>query len=119
MEDLHKRIDEWGADISIEFHFNGAGDEKINGHEILYCSNGGKKIANVLDEKFDKYLHNNDRNIKKVTPNVRGGGFVCRGKSVCIIAEPFFSAHQDKYMIGTNGRSKLVTAYTEFLREVS
>ena len=119
MVDLHKRLDEANIDYAIELHFNGAGDSSIQGHEILYCSDKGKQLAKVLDEKFDKYLDNKDRDIKKVTKDDRGGGFVCRGKSVCLIAEPFFSAHQHKYVMGTDGRKALIRAYCEFIREVS
>jgi len=115
MKRLHKRIDEWEADYSISFHFNAAGREDINGHEVLYCSKRGKRLAKKLDEIFDRYLKNRDRDIKKRTKKQRGGGFLCRGNSVCVLAEPFFASHQDKYMPGTKGWFRLLDAYSEFL----
>jgi len=115
MKRLHKRIDSWGADYSISLHFNAAGREEINGHEVLYCSKKGKKIAKQLDKSFDKFLKNKDREIKKRTNRQRGGGFLCRGKSICVIAEPFFAAHQAEFMPDTKGWERLIGAYMEFI----
>lgn len=115
MKRLHKRIDEWGADYSLSLHFNAAGKEDVTGHEVLYCSKSGKKIAKKLDELFDKYLKNRDRKIKRVAFNQRGGGFLCRGKSVCVLAEPFFAAHQNLYMLGGSGWFALIGAYSAFI----
>lgn len=115
MKHLHKRIDSWGADASISFHFNASAKQYVNGHEILYCSENGRKLAAKLDELFDLYLNNRDRNIKKRTLKERGGGFLCRGKSTCILIEPFFASHQDKYMNGLYGRNQLKKSLVEFM----
>lgn len=115
MKDLHKRIDAWGADVSISFHFNSVGNELVNGHEILYCSKNGHDLAIQLDELFDAYLDNNDRNIKKRTRKQRGGGFLCRGKSTCILIEPFFGAHQNRYIEGGDMREPLKQSLVDFI----
>jgi len=114
MNRLHERIDAWGADISISLHFNAAGRDDINGHEILYCSHRGRVIAEMLDSEFDRCLKNRDRNIKRRTRKQRGGGFLCRGKSVCILVEPFFAAHQHKFVKGTDGYADMLRAYGAF-----
>lgn len=118
MKDLHRRIDTWGADISISLHFNASSKTYVNGHEILYCSKSGKAIAKKLDVKLDQYLNNNHRNLKKVTQKQRGGGFLCHGKSVCILAEPFFASHQHKYVKYGEERENLLTAIAEFIDEL-
>lgn len=115
MKDLHKRIDAYGADVSISFHFNAASDEFINGHEILYCSNNGYNLAVQLDELFDAYLDNNDRNVKKRTRKQRGGGFLCRGKSTCILIEPFFASHQNRYIECGDMREPLKQSLVDFI----
>ncbi len=118
MKDLHKRIDAWGAEVSIEFHFNGSSNPSVNGHEVLYCSKNGKKVAKKLNEQYNKYLSNKDRGIKKVTKNDRGGGFCCRGKSYAIIAEPFFGSNQYEYVYPGKKREKLKKAYMKFLKSL-
>ena len=118
MKDLHKGLDKWGADISMEFHFNAIGKVSVTGHEVLYCSSKGKKLAQKLDAVFDKNLNNKDRNIKKRKKHERGGGFLCRGKSTCIIIEPFFAAHQHKFISGGDMRGPLKKAFQEFFEEI-
>jgi N-acetylmuramoyl-L-alanine amidase len=118
MKRLHKRIDKWGADYSVSMHFNAAGKESVNGHEVLYCSKMGKKAAKVFDAALDRHLNNQDRSIKRRRRKERGGGFLCRGRSVCVLVEPFFAAHQDEYMPGTEGWERLATAYVEAVEEL-
>lgn len=118
MKDLHKRIDAWGADISVSFHFNAAGNESVNGHEILYCSQRGEEAAIQLDELFDAHLGNRDRGIKKRRREDRGGGFLCRGKSVCILVEPFFAAHQNRFIEGGDMREPLKQSFIDFFQVV-
>tara|TARA_R110000772_G_scaffold5454_8_gene19551 strand:- start:9214 stop:9840 length:627 start_codon:yes stop_codon:yes gene_type:complete len=116
MIELHKEIDAWGANYAIEFHFNGSSNEDVNGHEILYYSANGKAMAEKLDKAFDKYLNNNDRNLKQInTAKENGYQFLYRGNSTCIIAEPFFGEHQDLYGKDGEMRMFLVQAYVEFI----
>lgn len=117
MKDLHKRMDNVGIDISIEFHFNSVTDSSVNGNEVLYCSDAGSELADILDECLDS-LPNRDRGTKKVTKNDRGGGFCCRGKSVALITEPFFAVNQDKYVYGGEERKTLIDAYLEFFKKI-
>ena len=114
MKEMHKKIDTWGADISVSFHFNGSDNGSVTGHEILYCSNGGKRLAEKLDVCFDKWLDNNDRGIKKRTKHQRGGGFLCRGNSKCILVEPFFGSHQHSFIRNGSERQKLINGFLEF-----
>ncbi len=118
MKDLHRRIDKWGADISISFHFNGSSIPSVNGHEILYCSKRGRRIAKKLDKLFDRYLDNRDRNLKRVSKRERGGGFLCRGKSTCILIEPFFASHQNLYVEGGVERENLISAISELINDL-
>jgi N-acetylmuramoyl-L-alanine amidase len=116
MKDLHKRIDEYGAGVSISLHFN-ANATNAKGHEILYYSKGGKKVAEILDKEFDK-LGNRDRDIKKKSKGDRGGGFLARGRSKCVIAEPFFASEQKDFMPGTFTYTKLVDAYVNAIVKI-
>lgn len=118
MKEMHKRIDEWGADISVSFHFNASSIESVTGHEVLYCSNGGKRLAVLMDKHLDMWLNNKDRNIKKRLKHDRGGGFLCRGNSKCILVEPFFASHQSKFIRGGEHRSDLINAFLGFFEAI-
>ena len=117
MVDLHRRIDDIGCELSLEFHFNSFHRPEANGNEVLYCSEGGKYFADILDECLDM-LPNRDRGVKKVYPEDRGGWFCCLGKSRSIIAEPFFGAYQDWYVRDGIYRPLLEDAYEEFFNRI-
>jgi N-acetylmuramoyl-L-alanine amidase len=116
MRALHAKLDKWGADVSVSLHFNAAGDSRVNGHEVLYCSKSGKKLAKKLNDLFSANLPNRDRGIKKKTRQDRGGGFLCQGRSVCVLSEPFFAAEQE-YFVGP-GYEELMASFLEFFDEL-
>lgn len=124
MIDLHRRIDAWGADLSIEFHFNSFSNKNVRGHEVLYCSIGGGIFATKLNMSLDKYLPTSNRGIKQVRmkpypiPDDRGAGFCCRGKSKAIIIEPFFGSNQYRFVYNGDLRDDLLNAIREFFENI-
>jgi N-acetylmuramoyl-L-alanine amidase len=121
MKQLHREIDAWGADISVSLHFNASSHASANGHEVLYCSfsRNGKRYAEIMNNKFTEFLPNKDRGVKPKTKHDRGGGFLCRGRSACILIEPFFASHQNEYIQGGVSRGALIRSMVEFIKEAS
>lgn len=117
MIDLHKKIDQWGARISIEFHFNSFSSPSVEGHEVLYCSssNVGKVEATALNGCLDKHLPNSNRGAKAVTIHDNGGGFCCNGASYALIIEPFFGVNQHDFIVGGVLRKPLIDAVNDFI----
>lgn len=118
MKDLHKRIDDLGCQVSIELHFNSFSNEHVRGHEVLYCSEGGKLVAEAMNNALDKYLPTSNRGVKKVGMSDRGGGFCCRGKSKAVILEPFFGAHQHEFVVDGKHRMNLMKAISDGLKAI-
>ena len=118
MKLLHHKLDAWGADLSVSFHFNAAGNVHVNGHEVLYCSKRGSKYAKIINDIFTERLRTKNRGTKRKTPKDRGGGFLCRGRSVCILLEPYFAAHQIDYLPGTEGYEALQKSIKEFFDKI-
>ena len=121
MKELHREIDAWGADISVSLHFNASSNGAANGHEVLYCSSskGGLRYAALMNDIFTKNLPNKNRGIKPKSKGDRGGGFLCRGRSYCILIEPFFASHQSEYVPGGAHRGDLIRSIVEFIEAVS
>ena len=121
IKEVHREIDAWGADITISFHFNAALNANANGHEVLHCASSQKsgEYAEIMNNIFNRNLNNRDRGVKPKTMEDRGGGFLCRGKSHCILIEPFFAYYQNEYMPGTEGRKSLINSIVEFIKTVS
>jgi hypothetical protein len=63
-------------------------------------------------------LSNKDRGIKKRRKDERGGGFLCMGKSTCILIEPFFASNQSDYLRG-RGRKQLIDSIVQFITSVA
>ena len=118
MAALHAKIDKWGADLSVSFHFNAANNPDVDGHEVLYCSKKGRYYAGLMNDVFNDYLSNRDRGIKRKRRKDRGGGFLCRGRSVCILIEPYFASHQIFYTPGKRGYYELQNAFVDFFDSV-
>ena len=120
MVELHKDIDKWGADISVSLHFNASSIKSANGHEVLYCNNclESRKYATIMNNAFSVHLENRNRGVKAKNKSDRGGGFLCKGKSHCILIEPFFASDQSNYMPGTEGRNELLSAIRYFLTSI-
>jgi len=124
MIDLHKHIDSLDCEVSIELHFNSFNNEKVHGHEVLYCSQKGKNIAEIMNHSLDEFLPTSNRGTKKVSlypyplPDDRGAGFCCRGNSYAIILEPFFGAHQTDFIYGGMNRLPLMTAIANGIAEL-
>lgn len=121
MVNLHQDIDSWGADISISMHFNASSHVSANGHEVLYYEKSHKsgRYAKIMNDLYSKYLDNRDRGVKSKSKKDRGGGFLYRGMSNCILIEPFFASNQDQYMPGKEERKNLLTCFHEFFKAVS
>ena len=118
MIDVHKKIDKLECEVSIELHFNSFSDSEVQGHEVLYCSDGGKEIAKIMNDSLDEYLPTSNRGIKRISSSDRGGGFCCRGASYAIILEPFFAAHQTDFIYGGKERMNLMRAISKGLEQL-
>ena len=116
MVDLHKRIDVLGCEVSIELHFNSFSNTSAQGHEVLYCSQGGKALATIMNDALDKHLPTSNRGVKKIDMSDNGGGFCCRGASYAVILEPYFGAHQTDFIYGGKYRMPLMKAIQEGLK---
>ena len=120
MRELHKRVDAWGADISMEFHFN-ASESSARGHEVLYYhgSTGGSVVAHAIDRAFDNHITNRDRNVKKRGKGQRGSFGLRVGKSKSVILEPFFAKELKRFVVGGDLRQPMLTAYIEAFQNLA
>ena len=118
MRELHERIDAWGADLDIEFHFNASSNKAASGHEVLYASKKGKKYAKMLNDRYAEYLpYLKDRGIKKRRKG-RGSYGLKIGKSASLIVEPFFASHQHMFIKNIKKREDLLNSYIDMFSDL-
>jgi N-acetylmuramoyl-L-alanine amidase len=117
IETVYSETDDWGADVTVECHFN-SHTSKASGYEVLYVSQRGKQIANVIDDSFDVYLRKyKDRNTKRITKGQRGYRNLTSGKAPAVIIEPFFAIDGEDFIDGES-RELLKFAFIDFLKKV-
>lgn len=102
---VYAEVDSWGADVSIELHFNSSGFPSVHGGETL--SSGTQKsllLANTVREAAQAALGTKDRGVKVRGRHERGGRSLWQGRAPAIITEPYFGSNRedchraDKYM---------------------
>ena len=97
---VYQQSDDWGADASVELHFNSFADPNASGTETL--SSGSNKsiiLANEVQRELVATLGLKDRGVKIRNSQNKGRGYLSliSGKAPAIITEPFFaSAIQDR-----------------------
>ena len=85
---VYAEVDAWGADESVEFHFNGGGG---TGTETLTSgTRGSLNLAARANEAMVVSLGLRNRGIKKRGKRERGGRSLWAGKAPAILVEPFF-----------------------------
>jgi len=119
MREVHKRIDEWGADTSVECHYNGF-HSKAEGHEVLHFnkSKGGKIIAELMDQCMDMWLDNKDRNRKPVSQGESGSTGLRVGGSRSVLIEPFFGQEIGEFKSSGTQRQNLVNVFKTFFKKL-
>ena len=121
MRHVHNLGLEWGADLSIEFHFNGAVRDTVTGHEVLHYrgSKGGERIARIMDKAFDENLKNRDRGLKPRGLNENGGYGLYVGRYPSILVEPFFNSQLPHYIEGGQYHDEMNDAFIQFFKELT
>jgi len=103
---VYKEVDDWGADASIELHFNAATPGATGTETLCSGSSRSKKLANALQNAMLKMLGLRDRGVKVRTTG-RGARSLLAGRAPAALVEPFFctnrSDNQTAADLGVNG----------------
>jgi len=118
MNKLHKEIDEWGAKIDIEMHFNASRNKDAEGSEVLYRSQRGKIVAQIIQNKIVQNLVGTVNRGVKQRLTGRGSYGLKIGKSISVIVEPFFAEEQRFFDYKSENYKNLVSAYVEAIQEL-
>jgi len=79
-----------------------------------------KQFADILQQKFVKFLELTDRGSRGKTSEDRGGYLLKKTQAPCIIAEPFFIDNDNDYKkIGLIGINKLIESYRSAISDMA
>jgi N-acetylmuramoyl-L-alanine amidase len=109
---VYAEVDAWGADCSIELHFNASGTASAAGGETL--SSGSTKslaLANGVRAAVRAALGNKDRGVKVVSRTDRGGRSLWQGRAPAVLAEPYFGSNAGDCEAASKHMDELAEAY--------
>lgn len=92
IKDVYKRTDQWGADATVELHFNSHHNPHATGTETL--SSGSRMslaYARALQDEMLDALGLKDRGAKIVRTG-RGSASLISGRAPAALIEPFFGS---------------------------
>lgn len=94
IREVYAETDRWGADATVELHFNAAGDPRASGTETL--SSGSSKsveLAQSVQMELVEELGLRDRGVKVRNSRTKGRGYLSlvSGRAPAILTEPFFA----------------------------
>lgn len=115
----YDQVDAWGADASIEPHFN-SHDSSAHGSEVLSSGSAlSLRLAASVQREIVAALGLKDRGVKTIGSRQRGGMSLHSGKCPAILIEPFFgSSHKDlSHMMQRGGQSAIANAVLRGARE--
>ena len=119
---LMRIVNDTGAKLAIELHFNGFSDPRAQGSEMLYwhASDKGRLLADLLQQYTVRTLRVHDRGLKPVQRG-RGAAFLRGTRMPAVICEPAFGTNYgDAWKLLTR-QMQLVEAYAgaiaDFLSE--
>jgi N-acetylmuramoyl-L-alanine amidase len=111
---LANHLQEIGANVAVELHFNCADDSKANGYEFLhwFSSPKGLKLADELTQSFAKaFPAQKNRGLKQINARDRGGLFLSKTLCPAVICEPFFGSNAKENAFFFRHREELAKAY--------
>lgn len=93
IDTVYAEVDAWGADVSVELHFNSLSGSTANGTETLSSgSRGSVRAAQSIQSEMLNALGLKNRGIKYPGRNHRGGRSLFAGRAPAVLVEPFFGS---------------------------
>lgn len=89
-------VDAWGADASIELHFNSAAARSATGTETLTSgTTGSLRLAQLIQPAMVGALGLRDRGLVTRKRGDRGGESLWQGRAPAVLIEPYFGSNPD------------------------
>lgn len=109
---VYAEVNAWGADCSIELHFNAAGSSAATGGETLSSgSDGSLRLANGVRKAVRDALGLPDRGVKIRSRTDRGGRSLWQGRAPAALAEPYFGSNANDCAAADLHMDALAEAY--------
>ena len=117
MADMKKRceiIEESGADLVVSIHQNSYHEESVSGGQVFYYrdSSKGKALAEILQDRFDYVLGDQNRSLPKANANYY---LLLHVKCPIVIVECGFLSNRKEAALLNSGEYQDKLAYTNHM----
>ena len=90
----YAEVNDWGANASIELHFNGAAIRSATGTETLTSgTTGSLRLAKLIQPAMVGALGLRDRGLVTRKRGERGGESLWQGRAPAVLIEPYFGSN--------------------------
>jgi N-acetylmuramoyl-L-alanine amidase len=108
---VYAEVDAWGADVSVELHFNAAASAAAHGCETLTSgTSGSRALAASVQAQMLRVMGARDRGVKARGRHDRGGRSLWQGRAPAVIVEPYFGSHAPSCAIADEAKDQLAEA---------
>ncbi len=103
---VYEETDRWGANATVELHFNASSNPNASGTETLTSGTAASMaLALAVNQEMVAVLGLKDRGVKTRSARDRGGASLMSGRAPAILIEPFFGTSK-RGQCATNSLSK-------------
>lgn len=93
IERVYEETDRWGANATVELHFNASSNPDVSGTETLTSGTpASMALAMDVNREMIVALGLKDRGVKTRTGQDRGGKSLISGRAPAILIEPYFGS---------------------------
>lgn len=93
IERVYEETDRWGANVTVELHFNASGDPDVSGTETFTSGTpASMALAMDVNREMVAVLGLRDRGVKTRFGTGRGGASLISGRAPAILIEPYFGS---------------------------
>ncbi|MFV0512487.1 MAG: N-acetylmuramoyl-L-alanine amidase [Jhaorihella sp.] len=112
IEKVYGKADSWGADATVELHFNASSVASATGTETLHSGSArSKAFASAVQGRMLAALGLRSRGTFK--PAVRGLKSLITGRAPAILIEPYFGSNPKDCAAADGGKDQLASAIIE------
>ncbi|NVK56645.1 MAG: N-acetylmuramoyl-L-alanine amidase [Alteromonadaceae bacterium] len=121
---VYAAVDQWGADASIELHFNSAASPLATGTKTLSSGSAGSRaLALACHVGMIHALGLRDRGVEVRGRADRGGRSLFAGRAPAVLIEPYFGSNDGDAVTADQCRNALAVAlwaaFEEWAQEVA
>ncbi len=108
---VYAETDRWGADVTVELHFNSVANPTASGCLMLSSgTSGSMALAEELQARCVAVLENRDRGIRALKRSDRGGRSLWQGRAPAVMIEPYFGSNTNDCICSHNRIDQLAEA---------